>query len=81
MAKRTRGELITQIQGEWTFYGVTLHFFDELCENNFWRAKSTREHYMQDYENRIVPFLEGDSPRKIKDYTRQDYENAVKKNI
>lgn len=79
MAQRARGELITQIQGEWTFYGVVLHFFEELCENNFWRAKSTREHYMQDYENRIVPFLEGDSPRKIKDYTRQDYENAVKK--
>ena len=47
MARSKRiDDWIASVNGKSTFAGVIVDFFDEMCEDNYWRAESTRKHYI-----------------------------------
>ncbi len=77
MSKKTEVDYIARIQNKLTFYGVLIDFYDDICERFYWRAESTKKNYMREYTNYIVRYLEGDEPKVIEEYTRDDYENAL----
>ena len=68
---------IASVNGKSTFAGVIVDFFDEMCEDNYWRAESTRKHYIADYERRVLPFIDEHDRRTIDSYTYTEYREII----
>ena len=78
MARSKRiDDWIASVDGKSTFAGVIVDFFDEMCEDNYWRAESTRKHYIADYERRVLPFIDEHDQRTIDSYTYTEYREII----
>lgn len=68
---------VATIDGKSTFAGIIIDCFDEMCEDNYWRAESTKKHYLADYERRILPYIEDHDSLTIDNYTYTHYQDIL----
>ena len=62
-----------QCNGQITFAGVLLKYYDEIAARHHWSA-GTKESYAKDYENNILPRLQD---RPLAEYTAEDYKQLI----
>ena len=62
-----------QCNGQITFAGVLLKYYDEIAARHHWSA-GTKESYAKDYENNILPRLQD---RPLAEYTAEDYRQLI----
>lgn len=62
-----------QRNGQITFAGVLLKHFDRIAAKHHWSV-GTKESYAKDYENNILPRLQG---RPLAEYTAEDYQQLI----
>ena len=75
--KKKIADWIASIDGKTTFAGVINDYFNEISEDNYWRAENTRDHYKADYERRILPFITEHDTKPLENYTYEDYREIV----
>lgn len=71
------GDYISTVDGKTTFAGIIIDFFEDMCTDNYWRAKSTQEHYIADYEQRILPFIADHDSQPLETYTYEKYRGII----
>lgn len=66
-------EWAVQCNGQITFAGVLLKYYDEIAARHHW-SDGTKESYAKDYENNILPRLQD---RPLAEYTAEDYKQLI----
>ena len=74
---RSDSNWIASIDGKSTFAGIIVDHYNEMCDDNYWRAESTKNNYRADYERRILPFIEDHDQRTIDSYTLDQYREII----
>lgn len=62
-----------QCNGQITFAGVLLKYYDTIAEKYHW-STGTKGSYAKDYENHILPRLQD---RPLSEYTAEDFERVI----
>lgn len=70
------GAWIQSIDGKLTFYGALSECYDDCAK--YWRKAETRRQYGRDYNDRILPNLEGHNCKPIEAYTKEDYDSVIR---
>ena len=72
-------EWIRVINGKPTFCGALEDLYDIISRH--WNLETTRKNYDRDYNEKILPNLTGHDNKAIGDYTKEDYDEAIRKII
>ena len=76
---RINDSWVREIDGELTFCGVLESYFDQICVDNFWRAKETKKNYLNNYNNKILPALIEQDLQPLSSFTKEDFHNAIER--
>lgn len=67
-------EIIEDGKAEYTFCGALEYRYNHIAM--YWNSE-TRKKHEREYNNIILPALKDHNSKRIKDYTREDYEEAI----
>lgn len=76
---RINDSWVREIDGELTFCGVLESYFDQICVDNFWRAKETKNNYLNNYNNKILPALIEQDLQPLSSFTKEDFHDAIER--
>ena len=66
---------VCRVQDKYTFCGALAYRYKHIAKN--WN-RDTRKKYEKEYNNIILPALEHHNEKTIREYTKEDYEQAIK---